>query len=188
MMATMDDVIPIKQNGSKIVYENPWIRVREDATIRPDGSDGIYGVVESNDSVLIAVLNEDNQLLLQNSFSYPAQRWHWEMPGGGKEDDEAVLETSKRELFEETGITARQWTLLGVTRVCDGIMTERMATYLAREIKHGTTPHSDDAGLIRDKKFFDLDQVYEMIQSGDVDEGQTLTSLYLVERYLATTK
>lgn len=184
----MNDTTPIKTKRSKTVYENPWIRVREDTTTRPDGSDGIYGVVESNDSVLVAVLNDNNQLLLQNSFSYPAQRWHWEVPGGGKEDDETLLETSKRELFEETGVIAQKWTLLGVTRVCDGIMTERMATYLAQDIKHDKIPHSDDAGLIRDKKFFDLDDIYEMIQSGDIDEGQTLTSLYLVERYLQATK
>lgn len=177
---------PYITKSSKTVYQNPWIRIREDEIVRPDGSDGIYGVVESNNSVIVAVLNENQEILLVNSYSYPAQRWHWELPGGGGNSEEDYIEASKRELIEETGIDASRWMLLAETRVCDGLMTEKMATMLATGITMGDRPVSDDSQLIRDMKFVSLDEVYEMIKRDEIDEGQTLTALYLVERFLSS--
>lgn len=75
----MNDEHPYKTIDSKIVYENPWIRVREDKIIRPDGKEGIYGVMESNDSVMAVVLNDKKEIYLINAYSYPDQAWNWEL-------------------------------------------------------------------------------------------------------------
>lgn len=174
---------PYKTTNSKTVYQNPWIRVREDEIIRPDGSAGIYGVIESRDSVMVAAIDDQQRILIINAFSYPGQKWHWELPAGGT-DGEDYVEASKRELLEETGVLANSWQLIGTARVCDGLMTEKMAILLATDIKHTDKPVADDDGVIRNSKFVDLDTIYEMVQSGEIDEGQTLTVLYLVERYL----
>ena len=74
---------PWKILSSEIKYKNPWMRIREDKVITPLGTKGIYGVMESNDSVMIAVLNEKKELYLVRTFSYPAASWNWELPGGG---------------------------------------------------------------------------------------------------------
>jgi 8-oxo-dGTP pyrophosphatase MutT (NUDIX family) len=174
---------PWKVRSSKIVYSNPWIQVREDAVITPEGRDGIYGVIESKDSVMIAVLNEKNELYLIRTFSYPVSSWSWELPGGGSERED--METAaRRELAEETGITARQWIQLGKTRVCNGLMTEKTAIYLARDLTFGKKLEADDAGLISDGRFFSIEAIHEMIRSGDIDDGQTITGMYLVEQWL----
>lgn len=110
--------------------------VREDEVITPTGKPGIYGVIESNDSVMITVLNDKNELYLVRTFRYPDQSWNWELPGGGG-DKQDPLTASKRELEEETGITASTWEKLGETLVCNGFMTERMTTYLAHDISFG---------------------------------------------------
>lgn len=174
---------PFKTLSSKIVYKNPWIRVREDAIIRPDGSESIYSVVESKDSVIVGALNDKNELFLIYSFSYPAQSWQWELPGGGG-DDEHRLVASKRELAEETGIIANDWVELPSTRVCDGFMTERTATLLARGLSFGPKPVADDHGVIADGRFFSFDQIHKMVEEGQIDEGQTITALYLIEHWL----
>lgn len=177
---------PWKILSSKIVYENPWIKVREDAVITPDGKDGIYGVVESNDSVIVGALNEANELFLIYSYSYPAQSWQWELPGGGS-DGEDIIAASKRELAEETGIIAQQWIRLPTTRVCDGLMTERTATLIARDIEFHPKPASDDSGVIAKGQFFPLEAVRKMVDAGEIDEGQSITALYLIERWLEKT-
>ena len=180
----MNNENPWKILSSKTVYQNPWIRVREDAVIRPDGSEGIYGLMESKDSVMVVVLNDKNEVFLIRTFSYPASSWSWELPGGGGEGEDAEA-ASKRELAEETGIVAEQWDLLGKTRVCNGLMTEKMAVFLARGITFGDRLDADDKGLISHGKFVSFGEIDRMVAENEVDDGQTMTALYLAQRWLA---
>ena len=174
---------PWKTISSKIVYQNLWMKVREDSVITPEGNEGIYGVIESKDSVIVGAINERREIYLIYSFSYPAQSWQWELPGGNS-DGEDILKASKRELAEETGIVAQEWTQLASTRVCNGLMTERMVTLVARDIKFGPKPPADDSGVIAKGQFFSFDDVHEMVDKGEIDEGQSITALYLIERWM----
>lgn len=173
---------PWKVLSTKIVYENPWIRIREDAVVTPTGSDGIYAVMESNDSVIITVLNDNDELYLVRAFSYPAKSWSWELPGGGGDKQDPV-EASKRELVEETGVVAKTWQKLGTTRVCDGLMTERMTTYLAKDISFtGTKEVADEQ--ISNAGFFSMEEVDSMVERGDINDGQSITGIHLVQKWL----
>lgn len=174
---------PYKTLGSKTVYKNPWIRVREDKIVRPDGTEGIYGVVESQDSVMVVVLNDENEAYLVYAYSYPSQSWNWELPGGGGDGEDAVV-ASKRELFEETGIIAKDWTLLGKTRVCDGLMTERQSTYLARNLKMTDKKDAADEAIVSHGTFYSWEKIHDMIQKGEINDGQSLSGLYLAEQWL----
>lgn len=174
---------PWKVLSSKVVYENPWMKVREDAVIRPDGADGIYGVMESRDSVVIAAVNNSHEVYLVYSFKYPIGQWSWGLPGGGG-DDELPEVASKRELAEETGITANKWTSLGSVQVSSGLTTERMTVLLAQELTFGEPIEADDTETIEGGKFVSFDEVDEMLARGEIDDAQTVTGLYLALRYL----
>ncbi len=174
---------PWKILSTKTVYQNPWIRVREDTVITPDGKDGIYGVIESKDSVIVGAINKENEIYLIYSFSYPAQSWQWELPGGGS-DGEEIIQASKRELAEETGIVADEWIELPTTRVCDGLMTEKMHTLIAKGLDFQPKIESEDSNSIEKGQFFSFNTVREMVQSGEIDEGQSITALYLIEQWL----
>lgn len=176
---------PFKTTGSRIAYSNPWMSVREDSIVRPDGSEGIYGVVESKDSVIVVVVNDKQEIGFVNIFRYPAQSWKWELPGGGGEG-EAAVEASKRELLEEAGIVAGHWVELGMTRVCNGFMTERQANLLATNLEYQTA--TDGAEGIDVFRFISLEQVDEMISVGEIDDGQSLAALYLYKNWLANNK
>lgn len=177
---------PWKVVSSKIVYQNPWMRIREDAVVTPTGGDGIYGLMESHDSVMITVLNDKNELYLIRTFSYPAASWNWELPGG-QSDGEATDKASQRELEEETGILAKSWEKLGKTRVCNGFMTERMATYLARDIVlTGEKEISNEQ--IDTARFIPMDEVDAMIECGEINDGQSITGIHLVQKWLSRNK
>lgn len=173
---------PWKILNSEIKYKNPWMQIREDKVITPLGSEGIYGVLESNDSVMVAVVNDQYNLYMVRTFAYPDQSWNWELPGGGG-DLQDPIEASKRELEEETGILADTWELLGKTRVCNGFMTEHMAVYLARDLsftgkKEVSTEQIDEA------KFFSMKQIDAMIESGEINDAQSITGIHLAQKWL----
>lgn len=173
---------PFKTLDSRIAYQNPWIKVREDTVIRPDGSEGIYGVVESKDSVILVVANDKNEIGFINIFRYPIGEWKWELPGGGGEGQD-IIEASKRELHEEMGISAKNMHILSRTRVCNGLMTEYQTNVLAADLTFSKA--TDDEEGIEGYKFIPFDQVEQMIGSGEIDDGQSITALYFYKNWLS---
>lgn len=178
----MNKPSPWKTLASKIVYSNAWMKVREDQVITPSGSKGVYGIVESNDSVCIVVLNAQYEIFITKNYRYPAKAWKWELPGGGS-DNQDGLQASKRELEEETGIIADNWTKLGVTTVCNGLMTETMTSYLARDISFSGNKELGDES-ITDGKFISIEELNGMILNGEFDDGQSIAALHLLDLFL----
>lgn len=179
-----DPANPWTIKSTRIAYENPWMRVREDSVITPSGKDGIYGYIEANNSVMVIAFNEKREVYVVRTFRYPVKTWNWEVPGGGG-DNQHPIEAGKRELEEETGITAKTWDELGATSVCNGFTNETMTTLLARDLDFGGNKEDDVDEQVTDGKFCSLAEIDAMITSGDINDGQTMTALYLLNRWLA---
>src|ERR1051325_9437709 len=121
--------------SSKLVYRNAWISVREDRVVRPDGSMGLYGVVESTASAFIVALSDADEVLLVTQDRYPTGHPSVEVPAGDAADEDPLV-AAQRELQEETGYAAASWAPLGVLESMNGICTELQHVFLARELTY----------------------------------------------------
>ena len=105
---------PFKVKSSATIYKNPWIEVREDKVIRPDGTEDIFGTVDYNPGVSIVVLTENNEIYLVKEYDYVLDEVGIKLPTGGIDKGESALQAAKRELLEETGCESKNWIDLGL--------------------------------------------------------------------------
>src|SRR5438552_16299583 len=131
---------PWKTLASRVVYQNAWVRLREDAVVRPDGKPGIYGVVELRPSVGVVAINSDREIVLVGQWRYPPGRYSWEIPRGGSAVGERdLLAVAQRELGEETGVEAGTWQRLGAVDLNNGVTNDVEHLFLATEVHCGET-------------------------------------------------
>ncbi len=105
---------PWRVTSSREVYRNPWLAVREDAVVQPDGDDGVFGVVELKPGVSVLPVDDDGNVYLVRIERYAIGRPSVEVISGGIDGDKPAQEAAARELREEGGIVAHDWVDLGV--------------------------------------------------------------------------
>src|SRR5438067_11721988 len=109
-----DDPPPPRVTSSRVVYENRWMRLREDRLERADGSPGVYAVVEKSPAAVVVPVDGD-QVWLVEQYRHAVRRRCLEFPQGALEDGGAAApeEVAQRELREETGLRAGSLDRLG---------------------------------------------------------------------------
>lgn len=172
-----------KTLSSKIAYKNKWYQVRESKVINPSGGKGLYCVVESNPTVFIVALTEDNQVNLINLFRYTTQQNSWEVPAGKSEDGENLLESAKRELQEETGLQADSWKEIGAYQYASGISNGIGHVFIAKELVQTGVNKKAEEGIEK-TKFFPYKNILEMIKNNKITNGQSIVALVKVALYL----
>ena len=136
---TRKSLADIATLSSRIVYENRWLRLREDGIRRRDGSESIYSVVEKPNLAVIAALHADRRLHLVQQFRYPIGARFWELPQGAREGrpDAGYLELAHGELREETGLRAAQMVDAGELQLAPGFSSQRYHVFLATGLTQG---------------------------------------------------
>ncbi len=125
---------PWKIRGTQNVYTDPWIDVRRDDVIRPDGADGTHCVVEMKPGVSVLPLDDEGFVYLTEEFHYGVGRTTIETVSGGIEPGEDARGTAERELQEELGIRAGRWTDLGTVDPFTSIVVSPTGLFLARDL------------------------------------------------------
>ena len=124
--------------ATRLVYDNPWIRVEEDRVINPAGAQSIYGKVSfKNRAVGVLAVDAEHGIYLVGQHRYTLDEYSWELPMGGAPVHETTLAAAQRELKEETGITAADWVELMRLHTSNCITDEVGIVYLARRLSHG---------------------------------------------------
>ena len=125
--------------SSRMAYRNPWTRVREDIIRRADGSEGLYGVVERDDFVVILPLHDDGTVTLVEQYRYPVRRRMIELPMGMWEraPGHPPEMVAKGELTEETGLVASSIIHAGEILQGAGYCNQRGHVFLATGLQPG---------------------------------------------------
>ncbi|MFC7403791.1 NUDIX domain-containing protein [Georgenia alba] len=166
--------------ASRVVYENPWLTVREDEVIRPDGSPGRYGVVRlNNPAVFVVPVTDAGEVLLIRQHRYPIGRESLEVPAGGTDGEEPIV-AARRELVEETGHVAEVWQELGPTYSLNGVSDAPGTIFLARGLspdpsgRHATTTAEEGITEVRAVPWA---EVIDLVRSGEIHDGETMAAL-----------
>lgn len=174
---------PWKTKSTEAKYETPWIKVTHHDVITPGGSDGIYGCIHfKNLAVGIIPLDENHNTWIVGQYRYPVQRYTWEIPEGGCPIGTPPLETAKRELKEEVGISARKWSLIQELDLSDSASDEISYCYLAQDLSFGEPEQEDNEDItIKKLPFEDL---FEMTEKGEIRDAISVAAIYKIQRMI----
>lgn len=176
---TRYDYMGWKTLSTKTVYENPWIRVCEDRVINPGGGQNDYGHVHfKNRAVAIVPLDQNGNTWLVGQDRYTLGEYSWELPMGGAPLDEAPLQAAKRELKEETGLTAETWELLMKLHTSNSITDEVALVYVARDLTAGETEFEETEDLA--VKRLPLQDAINMALDGRISDAVCVAALLRV--------
>lgn len=158
------------------IYENPWIAVREDRVLRPDGLPGVYGVVHfKNKAVGVLPVDAEGHVWLVGQHRYPLDLYSWEIPEGGGPEDEDPEVTARRELREETGLVAGRLESLGRSHLSNSVSDEVAHLYRATELTHG---ESEPEGTERlQVRRFDWPTAWAMLRDGQITDSMSVIAL-----------
>lgn len=174
---------PWKIKLTKEVYKNPWMKVREDQVIQPNGEDGIHGVVEIQPGISIIPVDEDKNLYLIEEFKYALEEYSIEAIGGGiDQEDSLPKQAAQRELKEETGIEAKEIKNLGRYDPITELIDSPQFLFLAKDLKFGKQ-NLEVSEEIEVKKIH-LDKAIEMVMNSEITEGKTCSLILKIDKYL----
>ena len=167
---------PWTKLSSKTLYDNPWITVVEDEVLNPKGGQGIYGTVQfKNLAIGIIPLDENQNTWLVGQYRYPLDEYSWEIPMGGGPLNIDPLESAKRELKEETGLSAKSWKKFIKIHTSNSVTNEVGYGYLATDLTEGETEFEDSEDLVIKKIPFE--EAYEMCLDGAITDSLSLAAI-----------
>ena len=167
---------PWKTLSKEIRYESPWIKTEEHQVINPSGKQSIYSKVHfKNIAVAIIPLDDDYNTWILGQFRYPTQTYEWEVCEGGCPEGTSPLETAKRELLEECGITALHFKLIMEMQLSNAASDETSATFIAKGLTFGESePEETEQLTIKKIPFSEL---FEMTMRDEIRDALSVASI-----------
>jgi len=184
-MSEATDPLAEETLESRLAYEGVFLKVFVDRVRCPDGHEAPREYLRHPGAVMMIPLLEDGQLVLERQYRYPLRRSLIEFPAGKIDPGEAILECAQRELLEETGYRAREWTYLGGFHNAIGYCDEKIEIFLARGLT--LEQAAQDAGEVIEILTASLPQLLAWIRDGSVTDVKTIIGAYWLQEHLAGT-
>ena len=158
------------------IFDNPWIEVTEHEVTNPGGGASLYGKVHfKNYAIGILALDEEMNTWLVGQWRYPLNEYSWELPMGGGPLDEDKLESAKKELKEETGISARHWEEITKIHLSNSVTDEVGYGYLATGLTFGETAFEETEDLTIRKIPFS--EAVRMCMNGEITDSLSVATI-----------
>ncbi len=170
----------IQTVATREVYRNSWLTLREDDIRHPDGSSGIYSVIDKPTYALV-IARDGDRFHLVEQYRYPLGQRRWEFPQGTAPDLEQLepLELAARELREETGLRADAMTLLGQLDVAPGMSSQRGWVFVATGITEGEHDREHEEQDMH-SAWFSRAEVERMMRDGEITDAQSIAAFALL--------
>jgi ADP-ribose pyrophosphatase len=181
VLVSMADV-PWETRSSRVVYQNPWIRVDEDQVQLPDGRTTLYGVVRCGECVGVLPFLDAETVVLIRQYRYVARGVYWEMPTGGIHPGESVEAAAQRELGEETGYRAARLTPLVSYHTSKSVVDETAHLFSGEALTRVVTP--GDATEFIEVRPVPFAEALRMVESGEIKDSMTVIAVLHAARRL----
>jgi len=166
-------------DDNTVLHQGSLISLHKERVEFPNGGHTYFDIVKHPGGSVIAAVNDENQICLLKQWRHAIDQEIWELPAGCLEEGEPALETAKRELEEEAGVTAKQWKELGIITTSPGFSNEILYLYQATDLSKGTVKLDDAEQL--EAHWFDLETVFKMARNDEIIDGKTLALLLRLE-------
>ena len=168
---------PVK--ASNDIYTGAVMALRADEVVMPGGGVAVREILEHPGAVAIAALDADDRLMVIHQYRHPVRRRLWELPAGLLDvDGENPLDTAKRELAEEAGLAAAEWSTLVDVVASPGFSDEAVRVYLARDLTDVGRPElGDDEEADLSTRWISLSVAVRMVLSGTIVNGATVAGV-----------
>lgn len=174
---------PWKTLSSRPVYQNPWIKVREDTAELPNGQTTIYGVVECAEAVGVLPFVNNTHVLMVRQYRYVFGEDHrWEIPTGAVKPGESLEAAARRELREEVGYNAADLHPICTFFSSKSVMHEVAHLFIGRNLVQDKAAPDETEFL--EVAVFPFDQVLQMVANSDIRDSMSVIAVLHAARML----
>ncbi len=173
---------PFTTLSTQIAWSCPWYNIRQDKILLPDGSSGIYNIVQKAPSVWIVPITPAGDIVLLRQYRYTVDDWCWEVPAGSVKEGQNPKEAACEELREEVGGHSTKWTSIGPLYTANGICNEIGHIFLARDVELGQVAHEPAEIIEIHQK--PIAEVLTMARTNQIKDGSSALALLLCQAHL----
>lgn len=177
---------PFKLISTEIKYQNPWLSVREDKVVRPDGKEGIFGVATMQNGVAILLMDDDGDVYLAKEYKYAVDTETIACFGGATDEGEQPIDTARRELEEESGLKAKELIPLGFIDPLTTILKQREYCFLAKGVSSGEKSLEDFEVINTMKVPFET--AVDWAMTGKISHSASVATILRAKIYLEKEK
>lgn len=167
--------------SSREVFKNKLFTIVDEVAHDPDGFEIHRSIVRHPGSAVMMAVDRDQRILLVKQFRLPAEAYLWELPAGRLDPGESPLQAAKRELREETGYEAADWTDLASFWASPGYVAEKMNVFLATGLSEGKQEPMEDERI--EIRWFSKAEVGRMIREGEISDAKTIVGYFMYREH-----
>ena len=166
--------------SSQLLFDAPIIAVRKDELAMPNEQVAYRDVVEHMGAVAVAAVNDAGEIAMVHQYRHAVKRRLWELPAGLLDvKDESELAGAQRELVEEAGLKAAQWSVLADIVTSPGFCEETARVYLAQDLTEVERPEAfGDEESDMDFAWIKLDEAVAKVLAGEINNSIAVTGIF----------